>query len=74
MDNSKIKKFILSGIKDLDKHDYIDICQLIKLSSTDFSMIRTTEKGTYIDLDKISDINLNELYAMINTKLKRIKS
>ena len=73
-DINKLKKKILDGVKDLDRNDYKDICQLIKYKTINYDMIKTTEKGTYIDLDKMSTELLAELYSMIHTKLQRIKS
>ena len=67
------KKFILNSIKDLDSNDCYDIGQLIKMKISDYSMIWTTGKGTYIDLDKLSDDIIFELHAMVYTKLQRIK-
>ena len=68
------KKDILDSIKDLDKNDYTDICQLIKLKTSDYSMINTTERGTYIDLDRLDAGLLSEIHSMVHTKLQRIKS
>ena len=69
-----MKKNIINNIKDLDKTDYIDICKLIKFKSHDYSMVKTTEKGTYIDLDKVNDELINEIYSMVHTKIQRIKN
>jgi hypothetical protein len=74
VDVNKLQKQILDGVKDLDRNDYMDICQLIKYKTNNYSMIKTTEKGTYIDLDKLDLELLSELYSMIHTKLQRIKS
>ena len=68
------KKFILNSIKDLDSNDCYDIGQLIKMKVSDYSMIRTTGKGTYIDLDRLDENLLFEMHAMVYTKLQRIKA
>ncbi len=72
--NCNIKKYILEGIKDLDKSDYIDICKLIKLKTNNYDMIAVTERGTIVDLDNLDQELLNEIYSVIYSKLQRIKN
>jgi len=67
-----IKRKISNAIKDLDRPDYIDVCVLIKSNSNDTSMISETPRGTFIDLDRINDGLVQQLYHMIDTKLQRI--
>lgn len=69
---SAIKRRITSSIKDLDPHDYIDICVLIKSNTTKTDMINETPRGTFIDLDQIQIELLQQLDHMIFTKLQRI--
>lgn len=71
-DIASIKRRISSSIKDLDPHDYIDICVLIKSNTTDTKMVNETPRGTFIDLEQIEDELLRQLDHMIFTKLQRI--
>lgn len=70
---NNIKQFIVSSIRDLDRMDLIDICRTIKNYGED-SAVSVNTKGSYIDLDKLSDNLLFELNNIIKTKLKRITS
>jgi roadblock/LC7 domain-containing protein len=67
-----IKNYIITNVKNLDNNDFIDICKLIKLQTTDYSMVIVKKKGTFINLDKLDIEILTELYSMISTKLQRI--
>ena len=71
-DIASIKRRISSSIKDLDPHDYIDICVLSKSNTTDTSMVNETPRGTFIDLDQVEHELLKQLDHMIFTKLQRI--
>ena len=70
-----VKKRIESSIRELDKRDYEDICELIKLfiPRADNDIISVINKGTRINLDKLEDSLLNKLDHMIKAKLERIK-
>ncbi len=75
MSDTKImKRAIVNAIKDMDKTDCIDICILIKSNVNADSMVNETPRGTFIDLDKLEDEILSQLYNMISTKLQRISS
>lgn len=68
-----IKRGIVAAIKDLDQSDHIDICTLIKTTMNDTSgVVSETPRGTFINLDAISDPILMQLYNMVNTKMQRI--
>lgn len=71
---NSIKTRIISSIRDLDKSDYIDICSLIKLyvPVADGTCISITERGTYVNLDHLSEALLRQLDDMVLTKLQRI--
>ena len=71
-DMTSIKRRISDSIKDLDPTDYIDICKLIKSEVSNNSMISETPRGTFIDLDHLSEELLKQLDHMISTKLQRI--
>lgn len=71
-DIASIKRRISSSIKDLDPHDYIDICVLIKSNCTNTTMVNETPRGTFIDLDQVEPELLKQLDHMIFTKLQRI--
>lgn len=67
-----IKRRIVNSIKDLERPDYIDICVLIKSNTSDTSMVKETPRGSFIDLNYISEELLRQLDNMILTKLQRI--
>lgn len=67
-----IKRTIASSIKDLERADYVDICTLIKGSTSNTEMFTETPRGTFINLDRLDSSMLTELHHMISTKLQRI--
>lgn len=71
-DNYALKRTIVSSIKDLERTDYVDICTLIKSSTTTIDMFTETPRGTFVNLDRLEDAMLVELHHMISTKLQRI--
>lgn len=71
-DINQIKRRIGAAIKDLERTDYIDICVLIKSNTSKTHMINETPRGTFVNLEQLSDELLFQLDNMINTKLQRI--
>lgn len=71
--DSELKKFIIRESKDLEKCDYLDILTVLhtKLEST--SVMKTTQKGTYLDLDALNRDILVLLYSIIHSKIQRIR-
>lgn len=71
-DINQIKRRVGNAIKDLERTDYIDICVLIKSNTAKSHMISETPRGTFVNLDQLSEELLRQLDNMINTKLQRI--
>jgi hypothetical protein len=71
--NEDLKKYIINESKDLEKCDYIDIITILKTKMDNLSIFKTTQKGTYIDLDDLNRENLIILYSIIHSKIQRIK-
>lgn len=73
LDEANLKKYIINESKDLERCDYIDIITVLKIKLDNPSIFKTTQKGTYIDLDDLSKDILILLYSIIHSKIQRIK-
>lgn len=69
-----VKRRIVSSIRELDKSDQNDMCELIKIHIpvADNVSISISERGTHVNLDQLDDKLLQQLDNMVLTKLQRM--
>lgn len=68
-----LKKFIINESKDLEKSDYIDILTVLVTKLDNNKVLKTSQRGTFIDLDIISRDLLIMLYSIVHSKIQRIR-
>lgn len=73
LEDTTLKKFIIRESKDLEKCDYLDILTVLNTKLENHSIMKTTQKGTYIDLDYLNRDVLVLLYSIVHSKIQRIR-
>jgi hypothetical protein len=68
-----LKKFIINESKDLEKSDYIDILTILVTKLDNNNALKTSQRGTFVDLDSISRDLLIMLYSIVHSKIQRIR-
>lgn len=71
--DEELKKFIISESKDLEKSDYVDILTILVTKLDNNSILKTSQRGTFINLDNIGRDLLIMLYSMVHSKIQRIR-
>lgn len=68
------KQRIVSGMRDLDRSDYHDICVMIKTvyPKCDNNIVTISARGTHVNLDELDHELLKQLDDKIISKLQRI--
>ncbi len=68
-----LKKFIISESKDLEKSDYVDILTILVTKLDNDTVLKTSQRGTFINLDNLNRDLLIMLYSMVHSKIQRIR-